>query len=163
MKYFNDDALMSNLGTVAALCNCTGRTIIGLISDYYGESETLTVYSLLFAGVLLTYPYSVLLGKTAFCVWTLGMFALEGGNFTLYVPVMVRLFGVKYSSANYGLIFIIYSLFNVSNIWILSHLRVDFHQAATSMAIVTLLGSLNYMYMCKRLGWTGWWSKYIGT
>ena len=154
MNYFNDDVMLTNLATVASLFNAGGRIWLGFVGDRFGHSDSLVVCSAAFGTVILTYPLSVSFGSTGFCFWTLTLFLLEGSNFCYYMPLTVALFGVKHSSANFGIVFTIYAVLNVANISLLSYMQVSFQTAAIMMGVLCFCGCLNLMWLCRRVGWS---------
>jgi hypothetical protein len=153
LKYIPDDALLTNLATLSSLFNACGRIGWGALGDRFGHATTLVYMAAGFGLIQLTYPMSVSFGSTGFCTWTLLLFLFEGGNFCLYVPLIVSLFGVKHSAANYGLVFTVYSVLNVSNIALLSALRVTFAGAALCCGTLVFTGVLLLLYLCRNVGW----------
>ena len=81
------------------------------------------------------------------------LFVFEGGNFCLYVPILVQLFGIKNSAANYGVVFTIYSVLNVSFISILSSCHATFGEAATFCSTVCFVGVFSVVFLSWRAGW----------
>jgi len=152
-NYFADDELLTNLATLSSLFNAGGRIGWGALGDRYGYATTLVYMATGFGIIQLTYPLSVSFGVTGFCTWTLLLFLFEGGNFCLYVPLLVGLFGVKHSAANYGLIFTVYSILNVTNIGILSSMQATFVEAALYCSLLVFCGVLLVMHLCLKVGW----------
>ena len=77
--------------------------------------------------LIFTYPLSPQLGEEfGFTLWTFLIFIFEGGNFALYMPVTIQLFGISNSSANFGVVATVYALSNVVNIYYLSRAKVTF-------------------------------------
>eukprot|EP01041_Mallomonas_annulata_P000643 gene643-1243_t len=150
-QLFPDEEFLSVVGSVSALFNTAGRIGFGALADYIGTLKTLQCVCLYFSLVVLTYTYSSNLGAAGFAIWTFMMFACEGCNFALYPSVNVQLFGSKYASVNYGLMFSIYSLFCVINITVLSKLDVDFYVATSFVGIVLFAGFLNLIFFGHRV------------
>lgn len=99
----------------------------------------------IFATVIITFSnLGVKLGEPGFALWSYALFFCEGGYFSLYMPLTVQIFGVEYSSSNYGLVFSIYSCFVVLNIVILTQAAdIQFSTATLIIGLLTYLGLVN--------------------
>jgi len=150
LNYIENDVLLTNLATLASAFNACGRIGWGMLGDRLGHSTTLFFMAIGFGLIQLTYPLSVSFGTMGFCIWTLLLFTFEGANFCLYVPLIVILYGTKNSAANYGLVFTVYSIFNVSSIATLSALKVDFNAAAWYCGILCFIGAGNVVWLARR-------------
>lgn len=119
------------------------------MGDRFGLMQTLAGLALGLACIIYTYSNSLEFGVPGFAIWTFLLFFFEGGNFALYMPITIQIFGSKHSSGNYGLIFFLFSLSNVVNIFLLSHLKVSFTAASLSMGSLTLAGSLCVLLLIR--------------
>lgn len=142
-SYFHDESYLMTISSLSSIFNFLGRVSWGAISDRFGALRTLLCMTTFFALILYTYSWSVQLGEPGFALYTFLIFFCEGGNFVLYVPITILLFGQKHSASNYGLIFTSYSLFVVLNICVLAKQHVSFQTATFSMGTLTLLGAAN--------------------
>jgi len=148
-KSFSSELFLSTIGSIASIFNAGGRIFWGYLADRIGVLETLIIMSFLFSIVIFTYSYSPLLHEAGFTIWTFAIFFFEGANFALYLPMSVQLFGSKYASSNYGLIFSCYSFINVVNITLLAKNNADFEDATTLMGFVTFVGFMNLLLFSK--------------
>lgn len=139
----SSETFLSTVGAVSALFNAGGRVAWGALGDRIGPIEALMLMSSMFSLILLTYPLAPALGQNAFAVWTFFIFGCEGGNFALYMPVVIQLFGIANSSANYAVVSTIYAAASVLNIAYLSTQKVGFEVAIRSMGCLTLVGFVN--------------------
>ena len=110
---FSDEGFLASISSISAIFNAVGRIAWGFLADRIGPLRTLYILSFLFAAIMATYAMSPKLGEAAFVLWTFAIFFFEGGNFVLYVPIVVQQFGSKFSASNYGLMFSVYSIFVV--------------------------------------------------
>lgn len=150
-KYFSSELFLSTVGSVASIFNAAGRIFWGGLADRIGILETLIIMSFLFSIIIFTYSFSPLLKETGFTLWTFAIFFFEGANFALYLPMSVQLFGSKFASSNYGLIFSCYSFINVINITLLAKNNADFEDATTLMGFVTFVGFVNLLLFSKHI------------
>jgi MFS family permease len=140
----SSETFLSTVGALSALFNAGGRVCWGALGDRIGPIEALMLMSSIFSLILLTYPLAPALGgQNAFALWTFLIFGCEGGNFALYMPVVIQLFGIVNSSANYAVVSTIYAAASVLNIAYLSTQKVGFEVAIRSMGCLTLVGFVN--------------------
>ena len=148
-KSFSSELFLSTIGSIASIFNAVGRIFWGGLADRIGVLETLLIMSFLFSVIIFTYSFSPLLHEAGFTIWTFAIFFFEGANFALYLPMTVQLFGSKYASSNYGLIFSCYSFINVINITLLAKNNANFEDATTLMGFVTFIGFLNLLLFSR--------------
>jgi MFS family permease len=142
-----DEGFLAAISSTASLFNTFGRFFWGWLADRIGPLRTLQIMSLLFALTIFSYAHSIAFGAGGFALWTYLIFFFEGANFVLYVPVVVLLFGTKFSAANYGMIFSSYSAFVVLNISIMAGSKVTFETASLSMGLLTGIGFINLLFL----------------
>ena len=130
-----------------------GRIFWGAMGDRFGLMQTLAWFSMGFAAIIFTYSLSLNFGVPGFAIWTFLVFFFEGGNFALYMPITIQLFGLKHASSNYGLIVFLYSMCNVANISILSHLKLSFAETSLSMGSLTMVGFLSVILLIRHHRW----------
>jgi len=148
-KSFSSELFLSTIGSIASIFNAVGRIFWGGLADRIGVLETLLIMSFLFSIIIFTYSFSPLLHEVGFTIWTFAIFFFEGANFALYMPMTVQLFGSKYASSNYGLIFSCYSFINVINITLLAKNNANFEDASTLMGFGTFCGFLNLLLFSR--------------
>lgn len=148
-KSFSSELFLSTIGSIASVFNAVGRIFWGGLADRIGVLETLLIMSFIFSIIIFTYSFSPLLHEAGFTIWTFAIFFFEGANFALYLPMTVQLFGSKYASSNYGLIFSCYSFCNVINITLLAKYNANFEDSTTLMGFVTLVGFINLLFFSK--------------
>lgn len=143
---------LATISTTASVFNSVGRIFWGYTADKIGSLPTLAILAGLFSVIILTYSSSLEIGGEAgFALSTYLLFFFEGGNFALYMPITIQLFGSRWSSSNYGLIFTLFSLSAMMNIIFLSRLKVDFWTASVSMGLFTLTGFINVMLFIRHV------------
>lgn len=145
------ESFISTVGEVAAIFNAGGRVLWGGLADNVGNLPTLMMLSFVFASLIASFSYAPALGRPGIAAWTCGLFLCEGGNFALYMPLIVELFGPKYAGSNYGLIFSFYSMCNVINISALAAANVSFHTATMVTSITTALGLVNLILLKEHI------------
>jgi OFA family oxalate/formate antiporter-like MFS transporter len=146
------EAFLSMVTSMSSIFNAGGRIMWGSLADRIGPLRTLLLLSLLFSLIIATYSLAPLLfGQTGFAAWTFLVFLFEGGNFVLYVPLTVQLFGARHSASNYGLLFSTYTVFVVLNITVLSDLALSFPTASRLMAGLTFIGFINLLFLDKHI------------
>jgi OFA family oxalate/formate antiporter-like MFS transporter len=147
-----DQNFLSYLGSIASLFNGLGRILWGMVADSIGPIPTITILALTLSLLILTLPYVLTtLGEMYYAIWMFLILFHLGGNFALYLPITVQLFGKTHAGANYGIIFLSYSIFNVLNITILAKVGVDIHSACRILGIITLLGFFNLILFSRLL------------
>ena len=104
-SFINDDHFLSIVGSIAAIFNCLGRIVWGLIADKISYKFALVVLSGVMTIFTLTLYSSTEGGKTMFFFWMCIIFFCIGGNFSLFPTAIGRAFGLQYVSVNYGLLF----------------------------------------------------------
>ena len=141
-------SLISHLTVISNFME-VGRIFWGAMGDRFGLMQTLVCLALGLSTIIFTYSQSLKFGVPGFALWTFLVFFFAGGNFALYMPITIQLFGSKNSSGNYGFIFFLYSMCNVVNIFVLSHLKVSFVLATLYMGVLTLTGSLIVLLLIR--------------
>ena len=84
--------------------------------------------------------------ETLFALYTFAIMFCIGGDFTLFLPITMELFGEAHAGQNYGLIFAFYTIFSVLNIVVLSGMGVAFNVASALMGGLTFLGFVNMWF-----------------
>lgn len=149
--YIDDESFLTLVAETAAVFNAGGRIFWGFLADRYTTVDTLMVLTVVFATVIITFSnLGMWLGELGFAIWSYALFFCQGGYFALYMPLAVQIFGVDYSSSNYGMIFSVYTCFVVLNIVLLTQ-SIDFKFSTVTL----IIGSLTYvglanLYFLKR-------------
>ena len=152
---FDDEYFLASVAEYCGIFNFLGRIFWGYVGDRIGHINALLIASSIFALIIGTYSNIALyFGQTGFALWSFGFFFCEGANFALYLPLTMQIFGQKYASANYGVIFPLYSLCTVIVIIALStnsssqsH-SLSFSSITTILSITLLFGIIN-VYLLK--------------
>ena len=146
-KYFVDKELyLSIVGSVASICNGAGRIAWGMIADTIpgGPITAITSLSFIFSIIIWTFPLAAeSQNEVIFALWTFLIFFFIGGNFALYLPITILLFGSKNASANYGVIVNVYCVFNALNILFLSRISLSLNFVCIILGFVCFLGFVN--------------------
>lgn len=149
--YFSDTYL-STVISVSSIFNGTGRIMWGALSDYVGSITALTILAGCFSVVLFTYAFIAQTeNEILFALWTFLVLLFEGGNFALYLPTTIRLFGNRNASSNYGAIFLSYSLCNFVNIVFLANIGISFNSASVSLGILCFIGFISLCWLSCRV------------
>ncbi|CAM9258548.1 unnamed protein product, partial [Ectocarpus fasciculatus] len=109
-SFIGNESYLIAIASASSLFNMAGRLLWGLLGDKYGPVNVLMVLSFLFSFLLAFYSFTAELGLYAYAAWTCLIFLFEGGNFTLYMSIIVYLFGPKRAATNYGSIFFVFSV-----------------------------------------------------
>jgi nitrate/nitrite transporter NarK len=142
--YINNQSFLTNIANICNLFNSLGRIFWGEIADLIGPVQTLKIVSGVASFVISTYFYATSTkSEFLFSFYTCAIMFCIGGDFTLYLPVTMEIFGEANAGQNYGLIYACYTLFSVLNIVVLSGLGVQFSIASTTMGLLTVAGFLN--------------------
>jgi hypothetical protein len=149
--YFNDTYL-STVISVSSIFNGTGRIMWGALSDYVGSITALTILAGCFSVILFTYAFIAQTeNEVLFALWTFLILLFEGGNFALYLPATIRLFGNRNASSNYGAIFLSYSLCNFVNIVFLANIGISFNSSSVSLGILCFIGFMSLCWLSYRV------------
>ena len=109
LEIVRDDHFLASVGSVAAIFNCLGRIIWGIIADRVSYKFALTLLSGIMTIFLLTlyacFAFHGAGAKAYFFIWICTIFFCIGGNFSVFPTATARAFGIKYVSVNYGLLF----------------------------------------------------------
>ena len=104
-SFIKDDHFLATVGSIAAIFNCLGRIIWGLVADRVSYKFALVLLSAMMTIFTLTFYSCILAGKAMFFIWVCVLFFCIGGNFSLFPTAIARAFGLDYVSINYGLLF----------------------------------------------------------
>ena len=104
-SFIDDDHFLATVGAIAAVFNCVGRIVWGLIADRVSYKFALVLLSATMTIFTLTFYSCIMGGKPMFFIWVCIIFFCIGGNFSLFPTAIGRAFGLKYVSINYGLLF----------------------------------------------------------
>ena len=104
-SFIIDDHFLASVGAVAAIFNCSGRIVWGIIADKISYKFALVVMSGVMTIFTLTLFASSITGRVMFFIWICVIFFCIGGSFSLFPTAVGRAFGLQYVSVNYGLLF----------------------------------------------------------
>ena len=104
-SFIDDDHFLATVGSIAAVFNCLGRIVWGLIADRVSYKFALVLLSATMTVFTLTFYSCILAGKAMFFIWVCVIFFCIGGNFSLFPTAIGRAFGLEHVSINYGLLF----------------------------------------------------------
>lgn len=105
LSFIDDDHFLAVVGSIAAVFNCLGRILWGLLADKVSYKVALVVLSGTMTALVLTFYSSTLGGKAVYFIWVCAIFFCIGGTFSLFPTAIGRCFGPKYVGINYGLLF----------------------------------------------------------
>jgi MFS transporter, OFA family, oxalate/formate antiporter len=151
-EYFSNELYLSTVISVSSVFNGAGRMVWGYLSDSIGPIQALIILSGIFSLVLFMYAFvAEQKNEFLFSLWTFLVVFFEGGNFALYLPTTIKLFGSKNASSNYGVIFLSYSLCNFVNIMYLADSNISFSTASTLLGVVCFSGCLSLCWLSTRV------------
>ena len=104
-SFIDDDHFLATVGSIAAVFNCLGRIVWGLVADRVSYKFALVLLSATMTIFTLTFYSCILAGKAMFFIWVCVIFFCIGGNFSLFPTAIGRAFGLQHVSINYGLLF----------------------------------------------------------
>ena len=105
LTFIDDDQFLATVGSTSAILNCAGRIVWGLVADKFTYMFAHISRSGIMTMFLLTFYATSAIGKPMFFIWVCVIFFCIGGMFSIYPTSVVHIFGPKYMSINYGLIF----------------------------------------------------------
>lgn len=150
-SFIGNESYLIAIASASSLFNMAGRLLWGLLGDKYGPVNVLMVLSFLFSFLLAFYSFTAELGLYAYAAWTCLIFLFEGGNFTLYMSIIVYLFGPKRAATNYGSIFFVFSVMNVANVTFLSLMRLEYEYDCLYLGLLTFLGFISVVGLKIRI------------
>jgi MFS family permease len=149
-QFISNESFLTSVGAASSLLNMFGRLFWGIVADRFGPMNSLIMLTFLFSLLLCSYPFTMYLGLFSYGLWTCAIFLFEAGNFTLYMSIVIYLFGAKHAAANYGAVFFLYSLYNVANISLLSSLEMPYYADCMFIGIMTFVGFCLALFLKKR-------------
>ena len=105
LSFIEDDHFLAVVGSIAAVFNCLGRILWGLLADKVSYKVALVVLAGTMTSLVLTFYSSTVGGKAVYFIWVCAIFFCIGGTFSLFPTAIGRCFGPKYVGINYGLLF----------------------------------------------------------
>jgi MFS family permease len=151
--YFkNREIFLSTIGGVASIFNGLGRLAWGYIADSIGVINALSTLAFSFSVIIWLYPLTAMWeNEIAFSMFTFCIFFFVGGNFALYLPLTIQLFGSKNASSNYGAIVMVYCTFNALNILFLSRISPPLTTTCVILGFICFLGFVNIRLLSIRI------------
>ncbi|XP_046552621.1 oxalate:formate antiporter-like [Haliotis rubra] len=133
--FIKDDHFLALAGSVGSAFNALGRPFWGAVGDKIGYRESLTIVIGVFGTAGATFTLSEYGGKVMLMIWLCLIYGTISGFYALMISLTVSLYGQKYYSVNYGLLY-------------------------TCMIVVQLAGALLTSQLKSAIGWQG--ILYIG-
>ncbi|CAI2734170.1 unnamed protein product [Schistosoma spindalis] len=107
-SFISDDKYLSIIVTMTAVFNAGGRIIWGSIVDRFSYKIPFCIISLIWAILLLTFPYisltDGLTAKMLYCIWGIGGFLFLSSVSTVAPAAIGSMFGCTNMAINYGII-----------------------------------------------------------
>ncbi|XP_076467195.1 apicoplast pyruvate carrier 1-like [Babylonia areolata] len=104
-SFIKDDQFFAIVGSCAAVCNAIGAIVWGHVADRLPFNVTASILYATFACTSFTFIGSEFGLKPYFLVWVCIILFAISGKFCIMPPVIARMFGNKYMSINYGLLY----------------------------------------------------------
>ncbi|XP_067670074.1 oxalate:formate antiporter-like [Haliotis asinina] len=133
--FIKDDHFLALAGSVGSAFNALGRPFWGAVGDKIGYRESLTIVIGVFGTAGATFTLCEYGGKVMVMIWLCLIYGTISGFYALMISLTVSLYGQKYYSVNYGLLY-------------------------SCMIVVQLTGTLLTSQLKSAIGWQG--ILYIG-
>lgn len=106
-EYISDDQYLTAVATTSSAFNCLGRIIWGFIADRFSFKCPMNILFLFWAFMLGTFPFisQTSAFRALYPIWVFVLYFLLAGHFVLAPGAAGRIFGPRYLSTIYGLIF----------------------------------------------------------
>lgn len=106
--YIDDDQYLSAIATTSSAFNFLGRIVWGLISDKFSFKCPMNILFISWAIMQITFPFISYQNspfKVLYPIWVFILYFQLAGHFVLAPSAAGRIFGPRYLSTIYGLIF----------------------------------------------------------
>ncbi|CAH8292047.1 unnamed protein product [Schistosoma rodhaini] len=107
-SFISDDKYLTIIVTMTAVFNASGRILWGTIVDQFSYKIPFCIISLMWAILLLTFPYisltDGLTAKILYCIWGIGGFLFLSSVSTVAPAAIGSMFGCTNMAINYGII-----------------------------------------------------------
>ena len=138
-----NDSFLTVIGCLCAISNCSGRITWGTLCENYPFKK---LYSILLIGqtalpltLQIVSPYKYLFG-----IWVVSTVFFTAGNFTIFPPFSIQLFGMNLGGAIYSYLTSSFAIASIllffGNIYILPYLGYD-----NLLFIAGILSGCNYL------------------
>ncbi|VDO03654.1 unnamed protein product [Rodentolepis nana] len=126
-EYISDDQYLTVIATLSSAFNCLGRIIWGLIADRFSFKCPMNILFISWASMLATFPFisQSPAFKILYPIWVFVLYFLLAGHFVLAPGAAGRIFGPRYLSTIYGLIFFANAPGTLILSGIISHFHID--------------------------------------
>ncbi|KAL8603386.1 hypothetical protein ACOMHN_004237 [Nucella lapillus] len=104
-SFIKDDQFIAVVGSCAAVFNALGGLVWGHLADRFSFHVAAKILYAMFACTSFTFVGSEYGLKSYFLVWVSLILFVISGKFTIMPPLIARMFGNKYMSVNYGLLY----------------------------------------------------------
>ncbi len=105
LTFITNDHFLAAVGSTAAIFNCLGRIIWGLLADRVSYKFALVILTSTMTIFQLTLYATAFVGEYMFFIWVCVIFFCLGGNFSLFPTAIGRSYGPKHVGVNFGLLF----------------------------------------------------------
>ncbi len=164
MEKHPDDHFLSLVGSLGAIANGAGRIFWGNMLDYLGFVKPFFALATIQAIVMALYA-SISHKKMAFLTATCAILFCLGGNFAMFPPLTMKVFGPKNGTLIYAFLFSAFSTASISSILLT---KVSFRAPPMHNGIVSLIYTCVCVYcffsqsLVKSLGWEGVFKSMAG-
>ncbi|XP_071165053.1 apicoplast pyruvate carrier 1-like isoform X1 [Mytilus edulis] len=104
-SFIKDDHFLAIVGSLAAVCNGSGRIMWGHLADKYSFRLAMMLSCGSFAALTLSFGLTSLSGKGLYLIYVCLLFLCFSGNFSLLPTATSKAFGLRNYSIIYGLVF----------------------------------------------------------
>ncbi len=109
-----DDHFLSLVGSLGAISNGAGRIFWGNMLDYFGFLKPFFALAMIQAAVMAIYA-SISQNRMAFLAATCAILFCLGGNFAMFPPLTMKVFGPKNGAQIYAFLFSAFSTASISS------------------------------------------------
>ncbi len=139
MEKHPDDHFLSLVGSLGAIANGAGRIFWGNMLDYLGFMKPFFALATIQAVVMALYA-SISQNKMSFLTATCAILFCLGGNFAMFPPLTMKVFGPKNGTLIYAFLFSAFSTASISSILLT---KVSLHASCMHSGVVSLI----YIYV----------------
>ncbi|UYV64191.1 hypothetical protein LAZ67_2007009 [Cordylochernes scorpioides] len=103
--FIHNDRFLSTVGALAALSNCGGRLIWGLLLDRTSYKSCMLLLTCLLSCFMLTFSATPYGKEFMYIVWVLGAYFSFSGLFVVFPTAIAKFFGPSHCGTNFGILF----------------------------------------------------------
>jgi MFS family permease len=143
----SDDYFLAVVGSLGATFNALSRVAWGHLHDIV-RYKKLIFFQTFFMGLLLiTFKFTQGMGKWLYLLWVCLLFAIISGTSVLFPASTLAIFGQKYLSINYGILYSANAVANIATATLLHFLKIHWDWFGT-FAFGTVCAACGFVCTC---------------